>query len=58
MRREILDRLNGDRAAERGVALVTALDGGAQSLVYAEGDSAGESLPDAVAEAARRRAPR
>ena len=49
MRREILDRLNGDRAAERGVALVTALEGGAQSLVYAEGDSAGESLPDAVA---------
>ena len=53
MRREILDRLNGDRAAERGVALVTALDGGAQSLVYAEGDSVGELLPDAVAEAAR-----
>lgn len=53
MRREILDRLNGDRAAERGVALVTALEGGAQSLVYAEGDSAGESLPDAVTEAAR-----
>ena len=53
MRREILDRLNGDRAAERGVALVTALDGGAQTLVYAEGDSAGESLPDAVAAEAR-----
>ena len=53
MRREILDRLNGDRAAERGVALVTALEGGAQSLVYADGDSTGESLPDAVAEAAR-----
>ncbi len=53
MQREILDRLNGDRAAERGVALVTALDGGAQALVYAEGDSAGESLPDAVAAEAR-----
>ena len=53
MRREILDRLNRDRAAERGVALVTALEGGAQSLVYAEGDSVGELLPDAVAAAAR-----
>ena len=53
MRREILDRLNRDRAAERGVALVTALEGGAQSLAYAEGDSVGELLPDAVAAAAR-----
>ena len=53
MRREILDRLNGDRAAERGVALVTALDGGAQALVYADGESAGDALPDAAAEAAQ-----
>ena len=53
MRREILDRLNGDRAAERGVALVTALDGGAQALVYADGETAGESLPDAVTAEAR-----
>ena len=53
MRRQILDRLNGDRAAERGVALVTALDGGAQALVDADGETAGDALPDAAAEAAR-----
>ena len=53
MRREILDRLNGDRAAERGVALVTALDGGAQALVYADGETMGDALPDAVAAEAR-----
>ena len=53
MRREILDRLNGDRAAERGVALVTALDGGGQTLVYPEGETAGDALPDAVASEAR-----
>ena len=53
MRREILDRLNGDRAADRAVALVTALEGGAQSLVYADGGTAGDALPDAATEAAR-----
>lgn len=53
MQRAILDRLNGDRAAERAVALVTALDGGGQALVYPEGESAGDALPAAVAEAAR-----
>ena len=53
MRREILDRLNRDRAAERGVALVTALDGGAQSLIYADDETAGDALPEAVAEEAR-----
>ncbi len=53
MQRAILDRLNGDRAAERAVALVTALDGGGQALVYPEGESAGDALPEAVADAAR-----
>ena len=53
MQRAILDRLNGDRAAERAVALVTALDGGSQTLVYPEGETAGDTLPDAVAAEAR-----
>ena len=53
MRREILDRLNGDRAAERGVALVTALEGGGQTLVYPDGEVSGDALPDAVAAEAR-----
>ncbi len=53
MQRAILDRLNRDRAAERAVALVTALDGGGQALVYPEDAPAGDALPDAVTEAAR-----
>ena len=53
MRREILDRLNGDRAADRAVALVTALDGGAQALVYADGETAGDTLPDVATDEAR-----
>jgi xanthine dehydrogenase accessory factor len=53
MQRAILDRLNRDRAAERAVALVTALDGGGQALVYPEDAPAGGALPDAVTEAAR-----
>ena len=55
MRRAILDRLNGDRAADRAVALVTALEGGGQALVYAGGDGevAGDALPEAVTAAAR-----
>ena len=53
MRRAILDRLNRDRAAERGVALVTALEGGGQTLIYADGETAGDALPDAVAAEAR-----
>ena len=54
MRRAILDRLNRDRAEERAVALVTALDGGGQALVYPGGEAAGEALPDAVADEARK----
>ena len=54
MRRAILDRLNGDRAADRAVALVTALEGGGQALVYAaDGEVAGDALPEAVTAAAR-----
>ena len=53
MQRAILDRLNGDRAAERGVALVTALDGGGQTLVYPGGEVSGDALPDAVTAEAR-----
>ena len=53
MQRTILDRLNGDRATDRAVALVTALDGGGQALVYPEGDAVGEVLPEAVVEAAQ-----
>ena len=44
MRRAILDRLNGDRAAERAVALVTALEGGGQALVYADGESEARAM--------------
>ena len=54
MQRAILDRLNRDRAEERAVALVTALTDGTQALVYPEGAPAGEALPDAVAEEARK----
>ena len=54
MQRAILDRLNGDRAEERAVALVTALTDGTQALVYPEGAPAGDALPDAVAEEARK----
>ena len=53
MQRAILDRLNGDRAAERAVALVTSLERGAQALVYPEGAPAGDPLPEAVAAAAQ-----
>ena len=48
MQRAILDRLNGDRGADRAVALVTALGGGGQALVYPNGDTAGDALPEAV----------
>ena len=54
MQRAILDRLNRDRAEERAVALVTALTDGTQALVYPEGAPAGDALPDAVAEEARK----
>ena len=54
MQRVILDRLNRDRAEERAVALVTALTDGTQALVYPEGAPAGDALPDAVAEEARK----
>ena len=53
MQRTLLDRLNDDRAAERAVALVTALAGGGQALVYPDSASAGDALPDPVTEAAR-----
>ena len=53
MQRAILDRLNGDRAEERAVALVTALSSGGQALVYPEGVPAGDALPDPVTAAAR-----
>ena len=53
MQRSLLDRLNDDRAAERAVALVTALAGGGQALVYPDSASAGDALPDPVTEAAR-----
>ena len=53
MQRAILDRLNGDRAADRAVAFVTALDGGGQALVYPNGDAAGDALPEAVVAAAQ-----
>ena len=53
MQRTILDRLNDDRAAERAVALVTALAGGGQALVYPDAAPAGDALPDPVTEAAR-----
>ena len=53
MQRTLLDRLNDDRAAERAVALVTALAGGGQALVYPDSASAGDALPDPVTDAAR-----
>ena len=53
MQRAILDRLNGDRGADRAVALVIALDGGGQALVYADGATAGDMLPEAVTSAAQ-----
>ncbi len=53
MKRALLDRLNADRAAKRPVALVTRLEGGAQTLVYGDG-SDGEGLPAAAVDAARR----
>ena len=53
MQRALLDRLNRDRAEERGAALVTALGDGVQALVYPEGEPVGDAVPDAVAEAAR-----
>lgn len=53
MRREILDRLIADRAAKRPVALVTALDGGAQALIYPNAPSTGESFGAPIEQAAR-----
>ena len=53
MKREILDRLTADRAAARPVALITALDGGAQALVYPSGQSVGEHFGAAAEQAAR-----
>lgn len=53
MRRALLERLNRDRAEKRAVALVTALDDGAQTLVYREGATEGAAPPVPVAAAAR-----
>ena len=53
MQRSILDRLNRDRSETRAVALVTALDGGEQALVYRTGAPVGAALPDPVSLAAR-----
>ncbi len=53
MQRSILDRLNHDRSEKRAAALVTALEGGEQALVYRTGAPVGVSLPDPVALAAR-----
>ena len=53
MKRELLDRLIADRAAKRPVALVTALDGGAQALIYPHAASLGEAFGAAVETAAR-----
>ena len=53
MRRALLEQLNRDRAEKRAVALVTALDDGAQALVYREGAPEGAAPPAPVAAAAR-----
>ena len=53
MQRSVLDRLNQDRADKRAVALVTAMEGGAQTLVYGDSDPIGPPLPDDILSAAR-----
>jgi xanthine dehydrogenase accessory factor len=53
MKRAILDRLLNDRAAKRPVAVVTALEGGAQALVYPSSEAVGEPFGGAVEQAAR-----
>ncbi|MGD9536060.1 MAG: XdhC family protein [Alphaproteobacteria bacterium] len=53
MQRAILDRLLSDRAAKRPVALVTALEGGAQALVYSNGEVVGEAFGSTIEQAAR-----
>ncbi len=53
MKAALFSALQGARAAKRPVALVTALDGGAQALVFH--DRAEGSLPDPVIAEARRR---
>lgn len=52
MQREILKRLNEDRAAARSVALVTEMESGTQALVYPDGAIHGAALsPTLIREA-------
>ena len=53
MERALLDQLNRDRAAKRGVAVVTALEDGAKTLVYESGECAGHAPSSQVAARAR-----
>lgn len=53
MRHETLTALNDDRANKRPVALVTALHGGAQALVYEDGEGPEAALDEGVITAAR-----
>ncbi|MSO73775.1 MAG: xanthine dehydrogenase [Alphaproteobacteria bacterium] len=53
MKQILLDRLIADRAAKRPVALVTALEGGAQALIYPHGPSLGDAFGATIEPAAR-----
>jgi xanthine dehydrogenase accessory factor len=54
MKRQTLDRLNADKAAKRPVALVSETASGVQTLVYGDGETSGQTLPDELLSQARK----